>query len=50
MAGRNHLFGLVDSHLLPLFDKIFSADMSHDACGQGITHNIDHGPESIPGW
>lgn len=36
------------SHLLPFFDKIFSADMSHDACSQSVTHHIDHGPESIP--
>lgn len=50
MADRKDLFGLVDSHLLPLFDKIFSADVSHDACGQGITHHVDHGSESISGW
>lgn len=38
----------ISSHLLPFFDKIFPADMSHNSCGQGITHHIDHGPESIP--
>lgn len=36
-------------HLLPLFNKVFSADVSHDARGQRVTHHIDHGPESIPG-
>jgi len=49
-APSGSIFILYYSHLLPLFDKIFSADVSHDSCSQSVTHHIDHGPESIPGW
>lgn len=42
-----HLF--LCAHLLPLLDEILSADVSHDAGSQSVAHDVDHGPESIPG-
>lgn len=36
-------------YLFSFLYKVFSADVSHDASGQGVPHHIYHCPEAVPG-
>lgn len=33
---------------ISLLHEVFSTDVGHDTSGQGISHHINHGTESVP--
>ena len=35
------------THPISLFHEVLPADVCHDACGQSISHYINHGTESV---